>query len=477
MANKTLNTRIKNKVDTYENWTSANPTLLAGEIAIVKIPGSAGAVQQEPATLFKVGDGVTAFKDLPFASGLAANVYSWALAARKPDYTADEIQGLEAYISGKVQDTNTKYKIEAAVEDPHTYKLFYKELNGEWTAADEIQGLEAYISGKVQDTNTKYKIEAAVEDPHTYKLFYKELNGEWTAQDTITIPKDTLTEGSANGTVAFNGEDVAVHGLGTAAYQADTYFATAEALTATDGKLATVEATANAAAPQTYVDGELAKKANAADVYNKGEVDQKIAGAVSSVYKPAGSVAYAKLPELSETVLGNVYNVTDAFTTDARFVEGADQKHPAGSNVVVVKVVEEYKFDVLSGFVDLSGHATKEELATGVQEAKTYADGLNTAMDARVQAVEADKHTHSNKVLLDTYTQTEENLADAVAKKHEHSNKTVLDGIDAGKVAAWDAKADDASLAAIAKSGNAKDLTQTPGEYIIFDCGTATTVI
>lgn len=430
MANKTLNTRIKNKVDTYENWTSANPTLLAGEIAIVKIPGSAGAVQQEPATLFKVGDGVTAFKDLPFASGLAANVYSWALAARKPDYTADEIQGLEAYISGKVQDTNTKYKIEAAVEDPHTYKLFYKELNGEWTE-----------------------------------------------QDTITIPKDTLTEGSANGTVAFNGKDVAVHGLGTAAYQADTYFATAEALTATDGKLATVEATANAAAPQTYVDGELAKKANAADVYNKGEVDQKIAGAVSSVYKPAGSVAYAKLPELSETVLGNVYNVTDAFTTDARFVEGADQKHPAGSNVVVVKVVEEYKFDVLSGFVDLSGHATKEELATGVQEAKTYADGLNTAMDARVQAVEADKHTHSNKVLLDTYTQTEENLADAVAKKHEHSNKTVLDGIDAGKVAAWDAKADDASLAAIAKSGNAKDLTQTPGEYIIFDCGTATTVI
>lgn len=430
MANKTLNTRIKNKVDTYENWTSANPTLLAGEIAIVKIPGSAGAVQQEPATLFKVGDGVTAFKDLPFASGLAANVYSWALSAKKPDYTADEIQGLEAYISGKVQDTNTKYKIEAAVEDPHTYKLFYKELNGEWTE-----------------------------------------------QDTITIPKDTLTEGSANGTVAFNGEDVAVHGLDTAAYQADTYFATAEALNTANQKLATVEATANAAAAKSYVDGELAKKANVSEVYNKGEVDNKIAGAVSSVYKPAGSVAYAELPELSEAVLGNVYNVTDKFTTDARFVEGADKKHPAGTNVVVVKVVKEYKFDVLAGFVDLSGQATNEDLSSGIQEAKTYADNLNSAMDTRVQAVEAEKHTHNNKALLDTYTQTEENLADAVAKKHEHANKSVLDGIDADKVAAWDAKADDSALAAIAKSGNAKDLTQTPGEYIIFDCGTATTVI
>lgn len=44
MANTTLNTRIKNKVDTYENWTSANPTLLAGELAVVTVPGSTGAV-------------------------------------------------------------------------------------------------------------------------------------------------------------------------------------------------------------------------------------------------------------------------------------------------------------------------------------------------------------------------------------------------------------------------------------------------
>lgn len=39
----------------------------------------------------------------------------------------------------------------------------------------------------------------------------------------------------------------------------------------------------------------------------------------------------------------------------------------------------------------------------------------------------AKKHTHANKALLDTYTQTETNLADAVDKKHSHSNKTVLD--------------------------------------------------
>lgn len=36
-------------------------------------------------------------------------------------------------------------------------------------------------------------------------------------------------------------------------------------------------------------------------------------------------------------------------------------------------------------------------------------------------------HTHANKSLLDSYTQTEANLSDAVSKKHEHSNLEVLE--------------------------------------------------
>lgn len=51
-------------------------------------------------------------------------------------------------------------------------------------------------------------------------------------------------------------------------------------------------------------------------------------------------------------------------------------------------------------------------------------------------------HVHANKELLDSYTQTEADLANAVAKVHEHGNKTVLDGITADKVTAWDGKQD-----------------------------------
>ena len=51
-------------------------------------------------------------------------------------------------------------------------------------------------------------------------------------------------------------------------------------------------------------------------------------------------------------------------------------------------------------------------------------------------------HTHANKELLDTYTQTEADLANAVSKVHEHGNKAVLDGITATDVSNWNNKLD-----------------------------------
>lgn len=98
------------------------------------------------------------------------------------------------------------------------------------------------------------------------------------------------------------------------------------------------------------------------ETYTKAEVD----GKVSSVYKPSGSVTFANLPALSASVLGNVYNVTDSFTTTSNFVEGAGKSYPAGTNVVVVDIGSAtYRFDVLAGFVDLSGYQTTiDDLST-----------------------------------------------------------------------------------------------------------------
>ena len=67
-------------------------------------------------------------------------------------------------------------------------------------------------------------------------------------------------------------------------------------------------------------------------------VKSAIDAAISSVYKPAGSVAFANLPTPGASYEGYVYNVTDAFTTDSRFVEGSGKSYPAGTNVVVITV-------------------------------------------------------------------------------------------------------------------------------------------
>lgn len=98
------------------------------------------------------------------------------------------------------------------------------------------------------------------------------------------------------------------------------------------------------------------------DAYTKLEVDGKL----SSVYKPAGNCLFADLPVPSASNLGNVYSMMDEFTTDERFVASEPTHYPIGTNVAVVQVMVEetptYLFDVLAGFVDLSGYMQKTDM-------------------------------------------------------------------------------------------------------------------
>lgn len=61
--------------------------------------------------------------------------------------------------------------------------------------------------------------------------------------------------------------------------------------------------------------------------------------AVEGAFTFRGSVTFANLPAvLTSAMKGYVYNVSDQFTTDARFVEGAGKKYAAGTNVCVADV-------------------------------------------------------------------------------------------------------------------------------------------
>lgn len=118
----------------------------------------------------------------------------------------------------------------------------------------------------------------------------------------------------------------------------------------------------------------------------ESQVTSAINAKVSSVYKPGGSIAFASLPELSASVLGMVYNVTDAFTTTTDFVDGSGKKYPAGTNVVVVDAGSgSYKFDVLAGFVDLSGYPTIDTMNSAIATAKSEAvSSANSNTDSKL---------------------------------------------------------------------------------------------
>lgn len=108
---------------------------------------------------------------------------------------------------------------------------------------------------------------------------------------------------------------------------------------------------------KSYVDTQLATKANASNVYTKAEVDSK----VSSVYRVKGSVAsYANLPTVDVTI-GDVYNVSDT-----------------GANYVAISTTPTW--DKLSETVDLSGYATTAAMnsALGNKVDKVSGKSLST---------------------------------------------------------------------------------------------------
>ena len=145
MAEKTLNTRILLKYDSYANWTKNNPVLKAGEMAIATVANieanKATGFQNLPNVVLKVGDGTSHYNDLKFVSALAADVYEWAKAASKPEYAYTEITGLEAELArvSAAADTDTQYNLVAIDANNYKFELRSKEKSAvEWTKVADL---------------------------------------------------------------------------------------------------------------------------------------------------------------------------------------------------------------------------------------------------------------------------------------------------------------------------------------------------
>ena len=175
-------------------------------------------------------------------------------------------------------------------------------------------------------------------------------------------------------------------------------------------------------AKKTDLPTKVSDLTNDSNFQTQSQVEAAIGSAIGAVYKPAGSIAFASLPALTEANLGKVYNITDAFTTTADFVEGAGKKYKAGADVGIIAIEDGgetvYKYNVFANFVDLGGYIEKVSPATAGNLSKLKADG--SLEDAGVAAD-------------NVATKPASAVADHIAKFD--ANKNAVDsGIDIGDV-------------------------------------------
>lgn len=160
-------------------------------------------------------------------------------------------------------------------------------------------------------------------------------------------------------------------------------------------KKATDAAAANATAIEAinnagYLTSALAATTyrTIADSYTTTQVDDKIAAAVSSTYKPKGTKTFVQLDEVTKNE-GDVYNVSESFSYDGN-------TYPAGTNVVWVVEDGTGRWDPLAGVTDLSSYSTTTEMNSAI-DTKITAAGLATTESVNAElAKKVDKTTTVN---------------------------------------------------------------------------------
>lgn len=388
-------TRLQLKYDSYENWSDTTVTgqkgnlvLLAGEIGICTIPSTAknSGVQDPPHIMFKVGDGKinedtgvitgTAFKDLPWASAKAADVYAWAKQDKVTveaagtgnvvasiewnkdlndgkggiKYTTASVatsQGLKDLQDALAALTKRVENLEAAIE---AMDADFDVAEGNYiTGITQVNGKITAIDQKALPTNAD-----TVDGKHASDFATAEQGGKAdTAMQSIKVLGHTLEDGDEL-TVA---EGKTALGLKSAAYTESSAYATAA-----QGILAST-------AVQPTAIADMLTKTEAQNTYVPKGI---VAGTI------AGNGDNAQIPT-TKAVADYVKNATASLTGAMHFIGKVDAL-PASANAGDVYLVgnKEYVWDgTQKKFVELGDEgslATGDQVNAALAEAKKYTD-------------------------------------------------------------------------------------------------------
>ena len=336
---KILNTRILLKVDTLENWNSSTLPLKKGELAFATVAASAGTGLTEPVVMVKIGeDGVKTFKDL-----------GWSFYAKASDVisAAKSESALTTFINNVIKD--------AGIATNEALTALTTRVT---TAEGDIDALETKVGDKAVATQISDAI-AALKLADTY-----EAKGEAAKVQTALNEYKTSN-------------DAAITGIKTGDVINDF----------------------------KSVETELGKKQAAGDYATKTEAqgyanakDDAIAAA-----KKAGNDAQTSVNALSakvgtvadnKTVVQMISDAQAAATYDDTTVKAGIKTNKddiAALNALVgdTAVATQISTAVTAAKTELKGGTSDTDASATIAGAKKYADKLDTAMDARVDALEA----------------------------------------------------------------------------------------
>ena len=418
MAEKILNTRILMKIDTLEAWNSSTLKLKKGELAFATVAASAGTGLEEPVVMVKIGtEEEKTFSELPWAfHAKAADV----LAACKTE------AGLRAFVNGVIADAGIASddamqelagKVATAEGEIDTLQ---SEMDAvEKKAADNAAAIET-IEGRFGADTVALEISAAINALDLANTY--EAKGEaakvQTALDTYKTANDAavkkVSDDLAGEIARAKAAEEANAGAITAIKDGTTIDSFADVETALAGKEVAGAAAQALADAKTYADG-LAGNYDAKGAAAQALTDAKAyADGLAKDYDAAGSAADA---------LEEAKGYTDSEME--RLVGDTKVSDQISTQIANLKLSETY---------DAKGAAAAAESA-----AKSHADGLNTAMNTRVEALEAIDHDHDNKAVLDDITAEKVAAWDA-AEKNAKDHADGLDGAMDVRVKALEAK-------------------------------------
>ena len=374
---KTINVQYKLRGDTLANLEAKNAVYAVNEPIVVLIPADADN-GTKAATLLKMGDGTTVFKDLPYITALAGDVPEWAKAETKPEYTAEEIKNIDSYIAGKVQDTDTQYKLEQDATDPHILILSAKAL------ADE----DYTEVVRITTADTKYTA----------------------ADGSVTVDADAKTIGVNVSAEANNGLEKKTDGLFVKDHEIDVV----KKATSNDGYIATYQVTVDGTAvgadiniPKDYLvkSANIKVVATADDPYTGAAVGDKYIDFVVNTVDGTDNEShiYLSVQDLvDEYTAGDGIDISDTNVISIKLGTNANGLK-VGANGLELDEAVANGDDGTGGSAGAMSAADKTKI-DGVSEGATKVEASETNGNVKVDGVETTVYTLPETVAHDTDT-------------------------------------------------------------------------